>query len=152
MLKKIFENTLIALGFQKTLLFRALANTRYLKNTASGMRGRYPRECPNCGHKSFFVVFGTPSRFDAKCPECGSLERHRLFYLLDQEMNFLNEVSSILHFAPEPIIEEYLRQKVPAYLSADLYKPGVDQRKTLKTFLWQIPAWMPFSAPTCWNM
>ncbi len=79
-----------------------------------------------------FSVPSAPPRFDAKCPECGSLERHRLFLLLDRENNLLDEISSILHFAPEPIIEKYLRHKVASYTSADLYKSGVDRKEDIE--------------------
>ena len=60
MLKKTVKNILIACRLQKSYLYWALANGRYLKNTISGMRGKYPRECPICGYKGFFHAFGTP--------------------------------------------------------------------------------------------
>lgn len=52
--------------------------------------------------------------------------------LLERKKNLLDGMSSVLHFAPEPIIEKYLRQKIPSYMSADLYKSWVDRKENIE--------------------
>ena len=52
--------------------------------------------------------------------------------LLDRQCHLLDGIRSILHFAPEPIIEKYLRQKAVSYTSADLYQPGVDRSEDIE--------------------
>jgi rubredoxin len=40
-------------------------------------------ECPICGvARKRFLDFGLPIRKNAQCPACGSLERHRLLFLV----------------------------------------------------------------------
>lgn len=79
------------------------------------LQGLHPRECPCCGYLGIFKAFGNPPRYDAKCPQCGSLERHRLLFLIDRDKGILDGVQSILHFAPEPIVRNYLQNKVNKY-------------------------------------
>lgn len=81
-------------------------------------------ECPICGaeFRAFDSYHGRPG---ARCPSCLSLERHRLLWLyLERETPFLTEPSACLHIAPEPALQERLRE-LPAldYVSADL-NPG----------------------------
>lgn len=80
----------------------------------------HPRTCPLCGYRGFFQHFGRPPRLDALCPSCGSVERHRQFWLWhERDENKLTE--PILHFAPEPILEQKLRHLYPSYSTADLF-------------------------------
>ncbi len=73
-----------------------------------------------------FRPHGKPARPNARCPLCGSLERHRLAWLVMQRHTpvFGTAPRSLLHFAPEPTISAALR-KLPGlnYLSVDL-APG----------------------------
>ncbi len=84
------------------------------------------RECPLCGWTGFrFLPYGNAekNRRDAQCPSCGSLERHRAVYILLREQ--LGELQQILHIAPEPPIEKWLRQISDDYLSIDLFKTAM---------------------------
>ena len=81
------------------------------------------RECNICRYKGYFKGYGRPMRLDAHCPNCGSLERHRLLWLsIDREEieHFSNHNASVLHFAPEPILEGILRKRFKDYVTADL--------------------------------
>lgn len=82
------------------------------------------RECNICGYHGHFTAFAKPLRVDARCPDCMSLERHRLLMLaIDsgkiEQFNMDN--MAVLHFAPEPILEELFRKKFQDYVTADLF-------------------------------
>lgn len=78
------------------------------------------RECPCCGATPARFGPGGPShRLDAKCPRCGSLERHRLLWLLLRERPEL-AAGTVLHVAPEPVLAALLRSHARRYVSADL--------------------------------
>ena len=80
--------------------------------------------CPVC--ESEFRAFAPyHGRAGARCPSCLSLERHRLLWLyLSRETGLLADRLSVLHFAPEPPIQDRLRsQPNVEYVSADL-NPG----------------------------
>lgn len=85
------------------------------------------RACPVCEHKSGrFRPFGVVARPDAACPWCGALERHRLLwlFLLDQTDLFDGRPRSMLHVAPEPVLEQHFRERIgEGYLTADLFDP-----------------------------
>lgn len=93
------------------------------KSVFSGKR----RYCPICENSiRQFRPFGLPPRHEAWCPICGSLERHRLAWLvLGQETDmFDGQPRKMLHVAPEPIIEQRLRRiEGLDYLSLDLSDP-----------------------------
>lgn len=67
--------------------------------------------CPCCGGSfSRFVQHRT--RPFAKCPRCASLERHRLLHLYITERTDLPDAElSVLHFAPEYELQNYLRSR-----------------------------------------
>lgn len=82
------------------------------------------RHCNICGYKGFFKVYGRPLRTDARCPKCSSLERHRLFVLALERgaiSNYKTGDLSVLHFAPEPVLEKIFRQNFSHYDTADLF-------------------------------
>jgi SAM-dependent methyltransferase len=127
MLKRIIPaGTLEDLKFYKQLLetSRRLSGSvprRYQLRVLSELGGIYPRECPCCGYRGLFRARGYPPRYDAQCPSCGSAERHRLFKLwLDQSSETINQNTSVLHFAPEPIIRKLIKSKGVRYTSADI--------------------------------
>lgn len=89
--------------------------------------------CPVCDSESQFLSAmsaGVRTRPNAICSNCGSLERHRLTWLLIERelgINNINKKKTMLHVAPEAS----LRQKFTAlmgknYLSADMYEKDVD--------------------------
>lgn len=70
--------------------------------------------CPICSKYLEFEPFGPSKRKRAQCPECGSLERHRLIYLLFKKEygTQLNENSiKLLHFAPEEVFYNIFNNK-----------------------------------------
>lgn len=80
------------------------------------------RCCPICGWKGqqFKLAGGRlKQRFDAQCPNCGSMERHRLAYLVATKCKDL-DYSKVLHVAPEKQISKWLRSRSEEYLSIDL--------------------------------
>ncbi|ANY78289.1 hypothetical protein BB934_08615 [Microvirga ossetica] len=88
------------------------------------MEGVFPRECCLCGFKGTFRGFCHPPRYDARCPQCNSLERHRLLALwLNNNPSILESNTSVLHFAPEEVIKQFVQRRTHYYKSADL-EPG----------------------------
>ena len=87
---------------------------------------RFPNYCPLCETQLRFLPFGVPPRDSAQCPQCGSLERHRLLWLILTRHTdlFDGKPKTLLHVAPEECIAAKLRQ-VPAltYVSTDLSSP-----------------------------
>lgn len=79
--------------------------------------------CPCCsGRLRKFLPHGVKPRSNAACPGCNSLERHRLLCLyLKERTNIFSGNFSILHVAPEYILQKKLRA-LPGikYLSIDL--------------------------------
>jgi len=79
------------------------------------------RECPFCGWTGFQFAPRLDARkpsADAFCPKCNSAERHRLTYIALRDR--VKHAGSVLHFAPEPPIAEWLKGISTTYLSCDL--------------------------------
>lgn len=109
-------------------------NTRsYIKQVVCDLKGVYPRICSCCNFEGFFHAYGSPPRYDAKCPKCGSLERHRWLLIAEKQQKFLDNIESVLHFAPEPVIAQFLRARVKTYASADIAMPGVDFKENIES-------------------
>lgn len=93
-------------------------------------------ECPVCGYTGPFMDVGPASgvRKHAKCPKCGALERHRIqFVVLEQVLAKLNTAQMrMLHFAPEPFFRKYFRNRFGRYETADLKKKDVDHNVDLQ--------------------
>jgi SAM-dependent methyltransferase len=70
----------------------------------------------------------------SKCPSCHALERHRLqFLVLNDILSKINPNSlKVLHFAPEPFFREYLSKKFGKYESADVSMKDVDHSVDLQ--------------------
>ena len=88
--------------------------------------------CPACKYHGPFEDIHPPtgSRKHAKCPNCSSLERHRLQFLVMEQL--LKNVNSrnlkMLHFAPENYFKSIFSARFKQYETADLYMQGVDHR------------------------
>ena len=82
------------------------------------------RECPGCGYVGNFGWYGHPPRADCRCPKCGSLERHRLICMaLNRQFNTggrLTLPSPVLHFAPERLLQAFIKPNVDEYIGADI--------------------------------
>lgn len=88
--------------------------------------GVHPRTCPLCGYHGKFHAFGVPLVLDVMCARCDSLDRHRLFALMDDRHQILSGVKSMLHFAPEDILRKKFRQRFAQYRAVDLVRADVD--------------------------
>lgn len=66
-------------------------------------------ECPCCGYKGSFESFGLQLRLRANCPNCESKERHRLFALAIKEAFIDFSECEVLHFAPEQVVYEMIK-------------------------------------------
>jgi SAM-dependent methyltransferase len=104
----------------RLLRFVAPSRLRYWLEVACRASGTGVRECPICGYHGKFKAFGHPPRYNAECPDCRCLERHRLFYLAVQRLQLLSARQSVLHFAPEEVIGQIVRQYDVSYLTADI--------------------------------
>ncbi len=107
----------------KTLIRRVLREVKRRATLFRLSRGA-GKSCPACGWTggAFDRRFrpNKPAPTDL-CPSCGSSERHRFaFFVLKQR---LTASARTLHFAPERVIERWLRSISGEYLSADLSAP-----------------------------
>jgi len=85
------------------------------------------RICPICGWKGRQFALGgdgNKQRFDSKCSRCGSFERHRLAYLVANNMSDL-DFSKTVHVAPEKCLSKWLQLKSSQYLSLDFYSKAM---------------------------
>ncbi len=110
-----------------------IRSLRFLSRSVRHAFGKFPRECPLCGYSGKFLGYGYPYVCDVYCPECGSLERHRLLYLADQQHNFFAG-RFVLHFAPEAPIRRLIQDRRPgSYVTADLFADGVDRKENIES-------------------
>jgi SAM-dependent methyltransferase len=92
----------------------------------------YRVQCNVCGWKGRHLSSDSWHPY-ATCPRCGSGVRHRLlFAALDTNSGLgfktLIQGKRILHFAPEPLIAQYLVERAARYVSADFFRDDVDMR------------------------
>ena len=113
-----------ALKLKKTLpppLYYGLRDVYYRMQVLTKLAGCFPRECPICGYRGRFQAVGHPPRYDAECPRCRSVERHRLEFLALEGR--VGPGKTIYHFAPEAVVESFLRKSGAQVYTADL-RPG----------------------------
>jgi SAM-dependent methyltransferase len=81
-------------------------------NKISNMGSTY--NCPVCNYngRKFLDSGLTSKRKNARCPSCKSLERHRQLVLIIESLQVLTKDSSLLHFAPEPCLLTYFKNKL----------------------------------------
>ena len=80
--------------------------------------GQTPRTCPICAYEGMF----SPVRHKPEiwCPSCDSRPRHRLLKLwMDREMA-LAPGAKVLHFAAEPWVRGWLKDRGAEYVTADI--------------------------------
>ncbi len=107
----------------RTAEFRAVLDGQIQKQRrrfAKLAAGIAPRLCPLCDYFGTFSPFGAPPRFDARCPSCGSLERHRLIWLLLTRRPVFTKAHRLLHFAAEGVLRKHLRAMVDSYETAEI--------------------------------
>lgn len=77
--------------------------------------------CPICGYYGPFLNI---RRRHALCPKCGSAERHRLQFLVFEELRRKYNFSqmSMLHVAPEPFFKNYFHKLFLKYNTIDIRK------------------------------
>lgn len=100
--------------------------------------GNCPKEkfvCPVCGYNGPFLDLAAPTglRKYAECPNCNALERHRIqFVVVNDVLRERNTAySKMLHFAPEPCFREFFSQRFGQYETADLSMKGVNHKVDL---------------------
>jgi SAM-dependent methyltransferase len=93
-------------------------------------------ECPVCGYRGPFMDLApsTGLRKHAECPNCNAKERHRIqFLVVNDILNNMNTANlKMLHFAPEPFFRELFSKRFGQYESADLSMKGVDHNVDLQ--------------------
>lgn len=86
--------------------------------------------CPICGYAGPFRAINpaTGPRKHALCPKCGAAERHRLQYLVLRQLLARRKTAdaALLHFAPEPFLRHFFKERFRSYETADLVAKGVD--------------------------
>ncbi len=95
---------------------------------------KHKYQCTICGYRGPFIdklsKKSVRSRLNAKCPSCSSMERHRFqYFLLEQVLSDRDRATlSLLHFAPEPSLENVFREQFLRYVTADLLRDTVDYK------------------------
>jgi SAM-dependent methyltransferase len=95
-------------------------------------RNKQRFHCPICAYEGPFADFRSFAgyRQHAICPRCGALERHRLQWLVINEV--FKDASSrkmkMLHFAPENFFRPMFSQRFSKYETADLLMKDVDHK------------------------
>lgn len=101
-------------------------------------------ECPICGYRGPFMdkVTSNGLRKHARCPNCMALERHRLQFLVLQEVFKEKETAHLrmLHVAPEAFFREFFTRRFGRYETADLKMKTADHIVDLQS--------LPFSDNT----
>jgi SAM-dependent methyltransferase len=92
----------------------------------TSLGGVHPRTCTICGYHGKFHAWGMPLVLDLACARCDSLDRHRLFALMDERHGILRDTKSLLHFAPEDILRRHFGKRFPDYRAVDLFRADVD--------------------------
>lgn len=98
-------------------------------------------ECPVCHYRGPFRDldnFGGRRRH-VECPRCGTLERHRVQYLVVTELLDRMDTSKMkmLHFAPETFFRKVFSRLFGQYETADLCMRGVDYHVDLQKLPFQ---------------
>jgi hypothetical protein len=75
--------------------------------------------CPFCEKRSFAWV-GRPPSLTLECKFCGSSSRERIFYYALKN-RIIRLPEPIVHFAPEIVLEKFLRGENLSYRTADKY-------------------------------
>jgi SAM-dependent methyltransferase len=108
------------------------SSLKCLARTVRCSLGKFPRECPLCGHKGKFLGSGYPYVCDILCPSCGTLERHRLLSLANRDHDFFRGLD-VLHFAPEKAIRKLvLKHRPRSYTTADPFAADGDTTENIE--------------------
>lgn len=97
------------------------------------MAGKPSFTCPVCAHVGPFKDkkvrrLSDITRLHSKCMKCGATERHRMMFLVLQEVlkPIKKGENKILHIAPESSLKAILSSHYEIYHTSDLFKPYVD--------------------------
>ncbi len=104
-----------------------LIAARSIMRTARAAYGQFPRHCPVCDHRGYFLGAGVPLRVDCVCPACGSGDRQRLLKLWFDASRHELAGKRLLHFGPEPSVVHFIRPVAADYVSADLRAGRADR-------------------------
>jgi SAM-dependent methyltransferase len=101
--------------------------------------GRPIFACPICGYEGPFKdkrITRDPDlvRVHSKCPGCSSNERHRMLFLVFEEVFGGGKMKSgkALHLAPEDCLRPVLSKHFTTYHTADLFKTDVDFKEDIQ--------------------
>lgn len=87
--------------------------------------------CTVCGHAARrFEPHGIKARPNARCQQCHLLERHRLLWVLLEELT-ATPPQRLLHVAPEPGLRPHLVKRSRHYVTIDLMRSDVTARADL---------------------
>lgn len=111
---------MVAIGHsRKSILVNTWRFAAFLARAIPKLFGQAAFECPICGRNGRMLAFGNPPRYNAFCPRCGALERHRQLVLWLDRNEEVVVGKTVLHFAPEQLIGEFLKSRAAQYTSGD---------------------------------
>jgi len=128
------SSTIYPGSFVYIIIISSFISISAYKTPCSEINNKY--WCNFCEKHLEFGNYGIPERKNVLCKNCFSLERHRLLlYFLKEKTNIMKERLTVLHFAPERCLTNFLKNlKNIHYISADLYQPA-----TMKIDITNIP-------------
>lgn len=114
-------NVLRTQGTRAFLQKAAWAVRTALERKLAVLRRGRRHTCPCCGSAQAFLTYrGRPC---AQCPECGAKERDRLLIVvLEEVLEDVEELTNVLHVAPEDPVRRVLARAAPNYVATDLVR------------------------------
>lgn len=102
-------------------------NLRYSEMAVQSLiHGLEEYQCPICGHVGGLGAYGHFPIFNSRCIQCNSVQRHRLLYLVHSRIGLFHPDDTVLHFAPEPAVTQFVAPYVKSYATADIAMEGVN--------------------------
>jgi SAM-dependent methyltransferase len=134
LIKKITNAIAFRLKYARGTISKEVSRSKITAGLLKIFKVRDCYSCPICAYYGRFKRYpALEGRENAECPICGSLERHRLQYLVFQRVAQGVDITKLrmLHFAPESCIRNFFKDIFVEYITADLRRGDVDRREDI---------------------